>query len=42
MFFDSKRPTKSLYWDGQEKIIDGGQKMVFTTEDKKMVYTLLM
>ncbi|MEC2658997.1 hypothetical protein P9X66_30845, partial [Bacillus cereus] len=24
--FDSKRPTKSLYWDGQEKIIDGGQK----------------
>ncbi|HDR4903140.1 TPA: hypothetical protein QCR38_005498 [Bacillus cereus] len=24
--FDSKRPTKSLYWDGQEKIIDGGHK----------------
>ncbi|MGN4866435.1 hypothetical protein ACTFSK_30960 [Bacillus cereus group sp. MYBK132-2] len=24
--FDSKRPTKSLYWDGQEKIIDGHRK----------------
>ncbi|MEK5251631.1 hypothetical protein MKX66_29490 [Bacillus sp. FSL R9-9530] len=24
--FDSKRPTKSLYWDGQEKIIDGQRK----------------
>ncbi|HCF53581.1 MAG TPA: hypothetical protein DEU03_10590 [Bacillus sp. (in: Bacteria)] len=24
--FDSQRPTKSLYWDGQEKIIDGGHK----------------
>ncbi|EJV74273.1 hypothetical protein [Bacillus cereus] len=26
LVFDSKRPTKSLYWDGQEKIIDGGRK----------------
>ncbi|TCW46915.1 hypothetical protein EC917_12666 [Bacillus thuringiensis] len=24
--FDSNRPTKSLYWDGQEKIIDGQRK----------------
>nr|WP_103622099.1 hypothetical protein [Bacillus thuringiensis] len=37
--FDSKRPTKSLYWDGQEKIIDGGQKWYSPLKTKDGVYT---
>ena len=37
--FDSKRPTKSLYWDGQEKIIDGGQKWYSPMKTKDGVYT---
>ncbi|EJR29305.1 hypothetical protein [Bacillus mycoides] len=37
--FDSKRPTKSLYWDGQEKIIDGGQKWYTPMKTKDGVYT---
>ncbi len=37
--FDSKRPTKSLYWDGQEKIIDGGQKWYSPLKTKNGVYT---
>ncbi|MGE8056803.1 hypothetical protein ACQKOD_23365 [Bacillus mycoides] len=37
--FDSKRPTKSLYWDGQEKIIDGGKKWYTPMKTKDGVYT---
>ncbi|PGV89984.1 hypothetical protein [Bacillus cereus] len=37
--FDSKRPTKSLYWDGQEKVIDGGQKWYSPLKTKDGVYT---
>ncbi|HDR4441462.1 hypothetical protein BK720_10575 [Bacillus thuringiensis serovar brasilensis] len=37
--FDSKRPTKSLYWDGQEKIIDGGRKWYSPMKTKDGVYT---
>ncbi|PFR47864.1 hypothetical protein [Bacillus cereus] len=37
--FDNKRPTKSLYWDGQEKIIDGGQKWYSPMKTKDGVYT---
>ncbi|MGK0536081.1 hypothetical protein [Bacillus sp. 'calajunan'] len=37
--FDSKRPTKSLYWDGQEKIIDGGQKWYAPLKTKDGKYS---
>ncbi|HDR8183817.1 TPA: hypothetical protein QC116_003247 [Bacillus thuringiensis] len=37
--FDSKRPTKSLYWDGEEKIIDGGPKWYTPMKTKDGVYT---
>ncbi|MEK7019458.1 hypothetical protein [Bacillus sp. FSL R9-9410] len=37
--FDSKRPTKSLYWDGQEKIIDGEKKWYTPMKTKDEVYT---
>lgn len=37
--FDSKRPTKSLYWGGQEKIIDGGRKWYTPMKTKDGVYT---
>ncbi|PGV79121.1 hypothetical protein [Bacillus cereus] len=40
--FDSKRPTKSLYWDGQEKIIDGQRKWYapLKTKDGKYVFNV--
>ncbi|HDR7869709.1 TPA: hypothetical protein QCY24_003412 [Bacillus wiedmannii] len=40
--FDSKRPTKSLYWDGQEKIIDGQRKWYapLKTKDGKYPFTI--
>ncbi|MEI5913535.1 hypothetical protein [Bacillus albus] len=37
--FDSKRPTKSLYWDGQEKIIDGQRKWYAPLKTKDGKYT---
>ncbi|MEQ3595044.1 hypothetical protein ABM560_26180 [Bacillus albus] len=37
--FDSKRPTKSLYWDGQEKIVDGQRKWYTPMKTKDDVYT---
>ncbi|MGH0593640.1 hypothetical protein ACQVPY_15295 [Bacillus pretiosus] len=37
--FDSNRPTKSLYWDGQEKIIDGGQKWYAPLKTKDGKYS---
>ncbi len=39
LVFDSKRPTKSLYWDGQEKIIDGGRKWYAPLKKKDGKYT---
>ncbi|WIK98682.1 hypothetical protein QPL86_28360 (plasmid) [Bacillus bombysepticus] len=38
--FESKRPTKSLYWDGQEKIIDGQRKWYapLKTKDGKYAF----
>ncbi|QEL82310.1 hypothetical protein DN407_27390 (plasmid) [Bacillus sp. JAS24-2] len=40
--FDSKRPTKSLYWDGQEKIIDGQRKWYapLKTKDGKYAFNV--
>ncbi|MGX5536137.1 hypothetical protein [Bacillus cereus] len=40
--FDIKRPTKSLYWDGQEKIIDGQRKWYapLKTKDGKYVFNV--
>ncbi|PEW14869.1 hypothetical protein [Bacillus cereus] len=40
--FDSKRPTKSLYWDGQEKIIDGQRKwyVPLKTKDGKYAFNV--
>ncbi|MED1000682.1 hypothetical protein [Bacillus mobilis] len=40
--FDSKRPTKSLYWDGQEKIIDGQRKWYapLKTRDGKYAFNV--
>ncbi|MGW5955831.1 hypothetical protein [Bacillus mycoides] len=40
--FDSKRPTKSLYWDGQEKMIDGQRKWYapLKTKDGKYPFTV--
>ncbi|PFQ63336.1 hypothetical protein COC60_29960 [Bacillus thuringiensis] len=37
--FDSKRPTKSLYWDGQEKIIDGQRKWYAPLKTKDGKYS---
>ncbi|EOO70511.1 hypothetical protein P4U07_31035 [Bacillus mycoides] len=39
LVFDSKRPTKSLYWDGQEKMIDGGRKWYAPLKKKDGKYT---
>ncbi|MDA2645129.1 hypothetical protein PDR91_29315, partial [Bacillus cereus] len=40
--FDIKRPTKSLYWDGQEKIIDGQRKWYapLKTKDGKYAFNV--
>lgn len=40
--FDSKKPTKSLYWDGQEKIIDGQRKWYapLKTRDGKYAFNV--
>ncbi len=40
--FDSKKPTKSLYWDGQEKIIDGQRKWYapLKTKDGKYAFNV--
>ncbi|PFL58605.1 hypothetical protein COJ27_27045 [Bacillus cereus] len=38
--FDSKRPTKSLYWDGQEIIIDGQRKWYAPLKTKDGKYAL--
>ncbi|UOB81775.1 hypothetical protein MQW34_28830 (plasmid) [Bacillus sp. ZJS3] len=37
--FDSKRPTKSLYWDGEEKIIDGQRKWYAPLKTKDGKYS---
>ncbi|WP_237982667.1 hypothetical protein [Bacillus thuringiensis] len=37
--FDSKRPTKSLYWDGKEKIIDGQRKWYAPLKTKDGKYS---
>ncbi|QFY03346.1 hypothetical protein GE376_29615 (plasmid) [Bacillus cereus] len=37
--FDSKRPTKSLYWDGQEKNIDGQRKWYAPLKTKDGKYS---
>lgn len=37
--FDSKKPTKSLYWDGQEKIIDGQRKWYAPLKTKDGKYS---
>ena len=37
--FDTKKPTKSLLWDGQEKIIDGKRKWYAPMKQKDGVYT---
>ncbi len=37
--FDSNRPTKSLYWDGKEKIIDGQRKWYAPLKTKDGKYS---
>lgn len=37
--FNSKRPTKSLYWDGKEKIIDGQRKWYAPLKTKDGKYS---